>query len=111
MRTVYSQLRAEDVGNLKNHFKKFFEGKEVVNFILNELNARRDSVLVDDRLNSDQKVGALIHLRELVDFFNGGIAFNIQDIINKSLKDEEAKNLKQFKKNKHKKEFSKIYNK
>jgi hypothetical protein len=81
MKIVYSKVKSEEVGNLKNHFKKFFEGTEVVNFILNELNARRDTILFDEKASSAEKEGALKQLRELVGFFNGGIAYYIQNII------------------------------
>ena len=96
MRSVYLNFVRQkyNIGELKEAFKKFGENNLVVSVILTELNIRRDEILFNEEISSDEKIGALKQLRELVSYFSGDVGRVIQSILTKEKEELSLKNKK-----------------
>jgi hypothetical protein len=100
-------LASLDLEKLKEKIKSLYSNTDAIICILNELNARRDFVLFDDKMSAEAKIGALVQLRELVNFFNGDLAKTIQQNLEKKLKDSQKEDIKKFDKEKLRMELRK----
>ena len=107
MKSIYMNLASLDLEKLKEKIKSLYSNTDAIICILNELNARRDSVLFDDKMSAEAKIGALVQLRELVNFFNGDLAKTIQQNLEKKLKDSQKEDIKKFDKEKLRMELRK----